>query len=372
MRVAIVHEWLTNLAGSERVLLAMHELWPTAPIYTALYAPAALPPEFGPDHLDVRTSWLQRLPGATRRWRWLLPLMPSAFESFDLGDAEVVLSSSHACAKGVITSAGTCHICYCYTPIRYLWEMPHEYLAEAGPFARWLLPAVQRRLRLWDYAAAQRVDRFVAISEVVRRRIAKHYRRRAEVIYPPVDTSRFQPAQRREEYFLVVSRLVGYKRIDLAAAAFAKLGLPLKIVGVGPEEDRVRAAAGPTVEFLGWQSDAVVGELYAHARGLVFPGVEDFGLTPVEAQAAGCPVIAYRGGGACETVAEGDTGLFFEEPTAESLAAAVRRFCERDWSATLCVANARRFDTSVFSARLRAFVEQAWAEHDDRLDEEAR
>lgn len=372
MTIALVHEWLTNLAGSERVLLAMHELFPTAPIHTALYEPRALPAEFGPERLDVRTSWLQRLPGAARQWRWCLPLMPSAFENFDLRGYEVVLSSSHACAKGVVTPADCCHLCYCYTPIRYAWEMPHEYLAEVGRAGRLVLRPVLRRLRLWDYAAAQRVDRFIAISETVRRRIEKHYRREATVIYPPVETARFAPADERDDYYLVVSRLVGYKRVDLAVAACAALGRPLKVVGCGPQLGRLAGAEAPTVEYLGLVSDDEVARLMSRARALLFPGVEDFGLTPVEAQAAGCPVIAQAAGGATETVIDGETGVLFAEPTAGSLQEAIVRFEQLEFDPQRCVANAQRFDRAVFDARLREFVDTAWREHGTQLRRGAR
>lgn len=359
MKLALVHEWLTNLAGSERVLLAMHDLWPDAPVYTSLYAPEALPPEYGPDRLEVRTSRLQHLPGATRRWRWLLPLMPAAFESFDLSGYDVVVSSSHQCAKGIVTGAETRHLCYCYTPIRYVWEMPHAYLADMPPLQRAVFGPVTRRLRLWDYCAAQRVDRFIAISETVRRRIAKHYRRESVVIHPPVDTARFAPAAQREEFYLVVSRFVGYKRVEQAAAACAELRRPLKIVGVGPDEGKVRAAAGPEAEFLGQVDDATLAELYGRARGLLFPGVEDFGLTPVEAQAAGCPVIAHGRGGATETVLDGETGVLYDEPTAAGLRAAIERFETLDLPGDRCRANAVRFDLAVFREKMLAVVEEA-------------
>ena len=372
MKLALVHEWLTNLAGSERVILAMHDLWPTAPVYTSLYRPDALPAEYGPDRWDVRTSFLQRWPGATRRWRLLLPLMPAAFEGFDLSEYDVVLSSSHACAKGVLTRADTCHICYCYTPIRYLWEMPHQYLAEAGGLRRRLLRGTLARLRQWDYCAAQRVDRFVAISETVRRRVAKHYRRDAVVIHPPVDTTRFAPSAERGDDYLVVSRMVGYKRVDLAVAACTQTGRRLNVVGVGPEMDHLRRVAGPTVSFLGELSDAAVSALYGRARGLLFCGEEDFGLTPVEAQAAGCPVLAYGRGGALETVVDGETGVHFAEPTVESLVAGLQRFELLTFRPERCVDSARRFDVGVFRGKLAAFVEQAAAEHREHLLREAR
>lgn len=372
MKLALVHEWLTNLAGSERVLLAMHELWPDAPVHTALYRPAALPAEFGPGALDVRASFLQRVPGAARAWRWCLPFLPAAFESFDLSGYQVVLSSCHACAKGVLTPAETCHVCYCYTPIRYAWEMPHAYLAEASPPARRVLRPVLARLRVWDLAAAQRVDRFLACSATVRRRIEKHYRRAAEVIHPPVDTARFAPAAEREDVYLVVSRLVGYKRVELAVAALGGMGRRLQVIGGGPQLERLRRLAGPTVELLGEVSDDAVAAAMGRARALIFPGVEDFGLTPVEAQAAGCPVIAFAAGGATETVVDGETGLFFAEPTAAALQAAVRRFEATTFDPAACVANARRFDRSLFAARLRGFVEAAWAEHGEQLRHGAR
>lgn len=368
MKVALVHEWLTNLAGSERVLLAMHELYPEAPIYTSLYAPERLPAEYGPDRLDVRTSRLQQLPGATSKWRQLLPLMPAAFESFDLTGFDLVLSSSHACAKGVLTPTETCHVCYCYTPTRYLWEFPRAYLRDLPVWARPIFAVVQHWLRPWDYAAAQRPDQFIAISETVRRRIAKHYRRESEVVYPPVETSRFTPAAHRDDFYLVVSRLVGYKRVELAAAACTELGLPLKIVGVGPEEQRIRACAGPTVEFLGWRSDDEVAELLGCAKALVFPGVEDFGLVPVEAQAAGCPVIALREGGATETVMDGETGVFFNQPTVADVVAAVRRLDALSLDPAALLANARRFDRSVFAQQLAAALDRAMRAHCEGLE----
>jgi len=363
MTVALVHDWLTNLAGAERVILAMHDLWPDAPIHTALYAPEALSAEYQPERMDVRTTWLQKIPGATRHWRGLVPLMPTAFEMFNLEHYDVVLSSAHACSKGVITPAETCHICYCYTPIRYLWEMPHEYLAAAGRLQRFLWPPIGTRMRIWDYAAAQRVDRFVAISDEVRRRIAKHYRRDAAVIYPPVDTSLFDSTAERDDYYLVVSRLVPYKRVDLAAAVCSAMGRRLKIVGTGPDEAKVRAAAGPTVEVLGYQTDEVIRELYRHAKGFLFCGLEDFGLTPVEAQAAGCPVIAFAGGGALETVVPQQTGVFFGEASEASLREAIEQFEGETWSAEVCRENASRFDLAVFRHQLREFVEEAVTAH---------
>jgi len=353
------------MAGSERVLVHLYALFPEAPIYTSVYAPAQMPPVFR--QMDIRPSFLQRWPGAKRHWRRYLLLMPLAFESFDLSGYEVVISNSHACAKGVLTRPETCHICYCYTPMRYVWDFYPTYLRseEIGKAVRQVLPLVLHYLRLWDYCAAQRPDVLVAISRHVQRRIKKHYRREARVIYPPVEVSSFWPAEpvEREDYFLVVSRFVGYKRVDLALEAFNRLRLPLRVVGYGPEERQLRRLAGETVEFLGWQPDETVRDLYRRARALIFPGEEDFGLTPVEAMAAGTPVIAYARGGACETVVEGVTGLFFREQTPEALMEAVERFSQCEFDPSTLHRHALKFDRTVFQEAMQQLVQQSWEAH---------
>jgi glycosyltransferase involved in cell wall biosynthesis len=378
MNLAIVHEWLTNMAGSERVVQCLHEVFPDAPIYTSIYAPDAMPEAFR--EMDLRTTFLQRWPGAQRHYKLYLPLMPAAFESLDLSEYDVVLSNSHACAKGVLTRSDTCHLCYCYTPIRYAWEFYHDYLRsdELGWLARQLVPPMMRRLRLWDFQAAQRPDYYCAISHHVRQRIRKHYRREADVIYPPVDVAAFAEVSKvpkvtdhasrithhaSRDFFLVVSRLVQYKRVDLAVRACTELRRPLVVVGVGPEEGRLRAMAGETVQFLGWQTDEQVRALYAAARALLFPGEEDFGLTPVEAQAAGTPVVAFARGGALETVLDGVTGVFFHEPAVASLSDAIRRLDTLPFDPATLQTQARRFDVSVFQTAMRQWIEEKWQEY---------
>lgn len=362
MRTALVHDWLTNLAGSERVLLALHELYPEAPIYTSVFVPEEFPTL---RHADVRTSFLQRIPGAKKKHQAFPWLRTVAFEGFDLSGYDVVISSSHAESKGVITRPETLHICYCYTPIRYYWSGYHHYLANPrfgalNPLVKAVLPYMANYLRIWDRCAADRVDLFVAISEHVAHRIRKYYRRDAEVIHPPVDTSWLHPSERVEDYFLVVGRLIPYKRTDLVVEAFNRLGLPLKIAGTGSEMESLRRMARPNVEFLGRVSDAELAELYSRCLALVFPQEEDFGIVPLEAMAAGRPVIAYRAGGALETVREGLTGVFFERQEPESLMEAVRRFDPGYFDPLLIRRHAMRFDTSVFKDKFSRYVRDAW------------
>ncbi|MDI6869833.1 MAG: glycosyltransferase family 4 protein [Bacillota bacterium] len=364
MKVAIVHDWLANMGGAERVVWALHELYPEAPVFTLVHNPARLPEKFR--ELDVRTSFLQKIPGAKSKYQWLLPLMPVAIEQFDLAGYDVVISSSHACAKGVITRPEALHICYCHTPMRYAWEFYHQYLEQeqVGRLGRALIAPVMTNLRLWDYASAQRVDHFVANSRAVAARIRKHYRREATVIHPPVDTAQFACGP-REDFFLVVSRLVGYKRIDLAVEAFRQLDLPLVIIGEGSQSGTLKKSAGPNITFLGRQPDEVVRDYFSRCRAFIFPGEEDFGLTPVEAQAAGRPVIAYGRGGVLDTVLPGETGILFSEQTPESLAAAVREFLqvESRFSPERIRNHAEAFDRSAFKEKMAVLVNRLYTEH---------
>ncbi|MDR7400610.1 MAG: glycosyltransferase [Armatimonadota bacterium] len=381
LRVAIVHDWLVTLGGADRVLLELHNLFPHAPVFTALHRPGALPAPFR--GLDVRPSWLQRVPGAVGRHRLAVPLLPLAFRSVDLRGYHLVVSSSHACAHGVRVPPGAVHICYCHTPMRYAWDLQDEYVhalpRAVRPAARGILAA----LRAWDRAAAQRVDVFVANSRHVAGRIRRHYGRDAVVIYPPVDTDFFTPAAETPTrthgaaqegfppppgppstrspvpgtYYLVVSRLVPYKRVDLAVEAFTRLRRPLVVVGDGPERRRLEAMAGPGVRFVGEVADEVLREYYRHCRALVFPGVEDFGLVPVEAQACGRPVIALRQGGALESVVDGVTGLLFSEPDPEALASAVRAADGMEFDPRAIRAHAERFSRPRFRAAIVDLVE---------------
>jgi len=360
MRLALVHDWLTNLAGSERVLLALHELYPHAPIYTSVFVPSQFPQLAD---AEVRTSFLQRVPGARTRHQAFSLLRTVAFERFDLSEYDVVISSSHAEAKGVITRPETLHICYCYTPIRYYWSGYHHYLQNPrfgalNPLVKAVMPYLSSYLRVWDRCAADRVDHFVAISRHVAARIKKYYRREAEVIYPPVNTSWLRPSSSVDDFFLLVGRLIPYKRADIAVEAFNRLGLPLKIAGTGSELESLRRMAKPNVEFLGRVSDQELAELYSRCLALIFPQEEDFGIVPLEAMAAGRPVIAYRAGGALETVVEGETGLFFDRQDAECLADAVRRFDPGRFEPRKARAQALRFDVEVFKRKLERFVRE--------------
>ena len=355
MRLAIVHDYLNQYGGAERVLEALQELFPDAPIYTSIYDPARLPDRYR--SCDIRTSFMQRLPGVSRHHQSYLPCYPVAFESFDFSGYDVVLSNSSAWCKGVVTPPDTIHVCYCLTPMRWAWRY-REYVEREG-FGRLVrlgLPAAMTALRVWDVTSSQRVDHFLAISRAVAARIEKYYRRAAEVVYPPVDTERFATSRPPGDYYLVVSRLIPYKRVDLAVEAFTRLGLPLKIVGDGRDLPALRARAGRNVEFLGRVPDAEVVELLHGCRAFLFPGEEDFGIAPVEAQAAGRPVIAYGAGGALDTVLDGSTGVHFLEQTPDSLMAAVRRLDGLELDAAEIAAHARQFDRAVFRERLAGFV----------------
>lgn len=370
MNVAFVHDWIAQYAGSEAVVAAMMRPWPDAPLHTLFYRPPSLR---GTPLADRRivTSFLHRTPGVRSRHPLFLPLMPFAIEQFDLRGYDTVVSSSHAVAKGVLTTAEQLHVAYVHTPMRFAWDLYHDYLDHAGLArglrslpARWLL----HRLRLWDRAAADRVDAYLANSRYVARRIRKLYRRSAAVLYPPVDTEAFEPAPQREDYYVTVNRLVPYKRIDRIAEAFRELDRPLRIIGDGPERDAVRRRCGGPVRWLGEMDRAGIAEQLARARAFVFAADEDFGIAPVEAQAAGAPVIALRRGGVRETVVEGETGVFYDEPSPGAIAEAVRRF-ERDRGAfdpVKIAAHAQRFSAERFDAEFRAFIDRTRARFDRR------
>ncbi len=358
-RVALVHDYLVDTGGAERVVLALHALYPAAPIFTSVFDPQTTFAEFRP--LDVRPSFLQRLPVRKSNYKFLLPLFPLAFESFDLAPFDLVISSASAFAKGVITAHDTAHVCYCHTPARFAWRLP-EYVAQEqmGHVKQAFIQLIVHYLRGWDFAAAQRVDHFVANSQVTARRIAKNYRRAAVVIPPPVQVEAFTPRADLGDYYLIVSRLAPYKRIELAVQAFNALRLPLKIVGAGTDAARLQKMAAPNIEFLGHVPFAQLGELYARARAIIFPGVEDFGLVPLEANAAGRPVIAFAAAGALETVRAGVTGAFFHEPTAQALAATVQATDVTQFDARVLRQHAEQFSVARFQERIAQFVETQW------------
>jgi glycosyltransferase involved in cell wall biosynthesis len=324
-RVAISHEWLTIPGGSEKVVLQLLELFPDADIYTSVYNPEPWPPAIRPDR--VHPSFLNRLPGATRFYPRLLPLMNTAFESFDLDGYDLVISSNHACAKNVITAPGTLHVCYCHTPMRYAWDPGFFAGEQLGRAERAVLPFLLSRLRRQDLIASARPDVYVANSRHVAARIQKYYRRDSHVIHPPVDVEPFLSSARRDDgYYLFLGRLVPYKRADLAVAACARLDRPLKVVGGGRGEGGLLEEAGTRTEFLGQVDDNALVSLLAGARALLFPGEEDFGIVPVEALAAGVPVIAYGRGGARDSVEDGVTGVLYDDPDVRGLCGAIERF----------------------------------------------
>lgn len=370
MRIALIHDDLTQRGGAERVVEAMHQIWPDAPIYVSVYDPENTFSSF--KGMDIRTSFMQKIPLArrTKFSKFFLILYPIAFETLDLRNYDVVLSHGTRFSHGVITSPDTCHIHYCHTPARFAWRY-YEYIEE-GEFNKILksfLPFIVHDLRIWDYCAAQRVNYFFSNSYNIAKRILKFYNRNSDILYPPVETSRFTLAlENNQEYFLVVSRLLPYKRIDLAIEACNRLNVPLKVVGSGPELNRLRRLAGPTVEILGHIPDGEVERLFANCRAFLFPGEEDFGIAPLEAMAAGRPVIAYRAGGAVETVLEGKTGLFFNEPTVDSLVSAIREFDLLVVNPLFIRAHAEKFDIKAFQARLVALVELRLEEHHARFN----
>jgi len=365
MRLALVHDWLNQLGGAEDVLETLVGMFPGAPVYTSMYWRAGMPAAYRA--WDVRTTWMDRLPGIYRHHQPYLPLYALAFSRLDLRGYDVVLSNKSGFCHGVQTGDAM-HICYCLSPTRYVWDFDAYAAREALPGAtRAALRPLIARLRRWDYQAAQQVDRFVAISREVQARIRRYYGRDSRVIHPPVDTARFARAQRRGsavphgDYYLIVSRLVPYRRIDLAVRAFNQLGLPLVVGGDGRDRAALEALAGPSVIFLGRVPDEDLPDLYAGCRAYVLPGEEDFGIAPVQAQAAGRPVIAYGAGGALDSVVEGETGAFFHEPSPEALAEAVNAFDPDAIDPSACRANAERFGTGVFRERLGQLV---WGEVD--------
>jgi glycosyltransferase involved in cell wall biosynthesis len=378
-KVAIVHDWLTGMRGGEKCLEAMCELYPQATLFTLFHRRGHLSPAI--ERMAIRTSWIQSLPGWERSYRHLLPLFPRAIESFDLAGYDLVLSSSHCVAKGVRAPRGALHLCYCYTPMRYAWDQYEQYF---GPERlRWwnrrLIPHLIGRMRAWDVATAGRPDRYIAISRHVAARIRTAYGRPADVIYPPVDLSGFRPAAGPDGgYFLMVNAFAPYKRVDVAVEAFNRLGLELRIVGNGQDEQLLRGMARPNVRFLGWIGEEELRAAYAGCRAFVFAGEEDFGITPVEAQACGRPVIALGRGGVLETVrphpgfpgggtwppTEGPpTGVLFPEQSVESLVEAVR-FFERhaaDFDPAAIRESVRRFDRPRYLEELAAYVEREMA-----------
>lgn len=363
-KIAIVADWLTNMGGAEKVVLALAEAFPGAPIYTSTYTPESLP-EFS--HLDVRTTHLQNLPRPLRKLHKLFPgLRVKAFRKLDLSEFDIIISSSSAEAKQIVkTRTDQLHICYCHTPIRYYWSHYAEYKKDPG-FGKlnWLvrlaMPLLVPNLKKADFEAAQNVDIFIANSEEVKKRIKRYYKKESIVLHPPVDTKRFTPARERGDFYVALGRQVPYKRIDLAVAACTTLGVPLKVFGNGSEHDRLKALAGPTVEFFtdrfGDASDAAVEKALSHAKGFIFPTEEDFGIVQVEALAAGAPVIGYGKGGTLDIVQDNVSGVLFDAQTPEAVAAAITKAEKMTFLPATLERKAKRFEKGLFISKIRRLV----------------
>ena len=380
MKVALVHDWIAGMRGGEKVLEVFCELFPHAHLYTLLHNKGSASDTI--ENMDIRTSFIQHLPLAKRKYRYFLPVFPTAIERFDLRGYDVVLSSSHCVAKGVMTGPHTLHVCYCFTPMRYIWDMYDQYFTgeRSGGMTRLAASFVRNYLRKWDVKSSRRVNRFVAISKYVAERIKKHYNREPDIIFPPVDCSYFKSSSSSGDFYLMVSPLAPNKRVDIGINAFNKLGIPLKVIGSGQEESRLRGIANRNIELMGWQSDETVRDHYAACKALIFPGIDDFGIVPLEAQASGKPVIAYGGGGALETIipidndkleiksengqSENATGIFFYEQTPESLAQAVLHFedIKDSFNKQEIRKNAKFFDRAIFKDKIKKYIEKQYKE----------
>ena len=360
LKVALVHDWLISPGGAERVLKEFVTLFPEAPIFTALYDKKTMGSMFA--EARVIASYMQRIPFARKHYRKMLALMPRAFEEFDLSDFDLVLSSSSCCAKGIISSASALHISYVHTPMRYAWESYPDYIREVGFLTRLAMRIQMTRIRQWDALSGIRVDKYLANSREVAARIAKTYRRDAVVLHPPVRTDFYSLGpnpDRYEDYYLIVSRLVAYKRVDLAINACNRLGRKLIIIGSGPQEEKLKKLAGSRIYFLGQVSDNEIREHYRSCRALLFPTFEDFGITPVEAQACGKPIVALGRGGALDTVIPGLTGVFFDEQTENSLIDGIRELEDHHWDSTKIRVHAEKYDRKIFLSKLQSFVLEA-------------
>lgn len=362
MHLALVHDWLNQIGGAEDVLATLLEQYPESPIFTSIYAPDIMPDFYR--EWDIRTMWMDKLPAIHTHHQPYLPLYPLAWQGLDLSEYDVILSNKSGFCHGLtFDDDNSLHICYCLAPTRYVWQLDAYIKREGlGKVAEMGLRPLIAAMKKWDYDAAQKVSHFIAISTEIQERIQTYYDRDSVIIFPPVETERFKPVadSEVEDYFLIISRLIPYKRIDLAVQAATRLGLPLKIGGKGRDMERLQAMAGDTVEFLGYVPDEDLPELMAKAKAFLFPGLEDFGITPVQAEAAGRPVIAYKGGGALDTVIAGVTGEFFEEQTVDSLAEVMASFDDSKYDPVAIRDHALKFDIDNFNQQMDSFIQQAW------------
>ena len=356
MRVALIHYWLVGMRGGEKVIESLCRLYPEADIFTHVVVPEQLSPDIASHR--IKTTFISKLPQAAKRYKSYLPLMPMALEHLDLRGYDLIISSESGPSKGIIPPADALHICYCHSPMRYVWNMFHDYRERTGFVTRMLMPPLSHYLRNWDVLSASRVHHFAVNSHTVARRVATYYRRDSEVIYPPVDTNAFEIAAPAdlEDYYLMVGELVGYKRPDLAVEAFNRLGKRLVVIGGGEMLAHLRKIAKPNVTILGPQPFDKLRHHYARCKALVFPGEEDFGIVPVEAMASGRPVIAFGKGGATETVLDGETGLLFNHQTIDDIIDAVERVERMDFDPEAIAAHAASFGENVFTRKMKAFI----------------
>jgi glycosyltransferase involved in cell wall biosynthesis len=365
LKVALVHDWLTGLRGGEKVLESLLELWPKADLYTLVYNQGSVSPLI--ENRNIYTSFIDRLPFKKNRYPYYLPLFPAAIELFNFKNYDLILSTSHCVAKGIRTPPNCLHISYIHSPMRYVWDMYEEYFAEdqTNFITSKLIPIFANRLRIWDITSSNRVDYFIANSEHVAKRIWRYYRRESTVINPPVDTNVFKLMNRSGDYFLIISALVAYKKIDLAVKTFNKLNTNLIIIGDGPEKKRLQKNAKNNIQFLPWQNKEVLNKYYASCKALIFPGEEDFGIVPVEAQSCGKPVIAYARGGALETVIAYDgtneghsTGIFFDEQNENALINAINTCNKLKWESEFIRKHALKFGSTRFKYSIKNFIHQ--------------
>lgn len=364
-KIAIVCDWLTTQGGAEKVILGLHQLFPNAPIYTSLYNPEKI---HGFENAQIHTSFIQKIPGAKNHHQFFLPLMPNAFESFNLNQYDIVISSSHSCAKGLLLKPETLHISYCHSPMRYAWDDYQKYIREyaVSKIVKIFATPLIHKIRIWDRLSADRVDHFIANSHYVQRRIAKFYRKKSEVIHPFIEPEKFT-SEKKQDFYLAVGRLTSYKKFDLIVKAFNQNKLPLKIVGNGGMIKKLKAIASPNIEFLGFVQDSQLKQLFSQAKALIFPQIEDFGIIPLEAMASGCPVLALAQGGALETVIPGKSGLLFNDQSVESLNEAINKLSQTTFSEQEIINQAKKFSKENFNIAFTKFLESAWKEYQLKL-----